>query len=896
MATINQLSAVDSLQGGDQIPVYDSSNGDARKSSLTTLASWLEANLPGVDFTSRVVAPAIDGFNVDVGETTQNTWIIINPTAQFTTGSLSLPSGSVSVNNQEVMIVCTNQVNAFAVSSVGATVQGAPTELVEYTAFSFKYNASQNTWYMLDSTGTGAGGNTIINRFDFTGDGATTAYSLPGVPTALGESVLPFIDGIAQEQSAFSVSSNTVTFSAAPPLNSAIEIVVFDVADIGATTANLVSFIASGVGATARTSQNKMRDIVSVKDFGATGDGVTDDTAAIQTAIDSGHTVLYFPENSTFLTNGLTAVSNQTWTGGGKIVLKPTANSQQVLDAQNTTNFVIDDVIIDMTDSAFEDTQYVIASFAENFQVRNCLILGDLENKKQNAAFQVGQANGVIFSGNYFKNLSTNILRLTACSNLNLSNNIFRGQKARDPVYSVFPGRAMLLGASQYVSIVNNTFDGEADSDAVNLYDGVAAIDVGGCDYVTITGNTIRSYVNGINLEASGGNPSSDIVVSDNVLIGVLDNSTSEYVNRGIWVSAGGLTTPIIANNTISNYRIGLTPKQRAIVTGNKLLNIQEVGISAQGLIGMTISSNRLENCGISSASIDNLYFPIYVSSNSSGGSAGSQAIIISDNIIDDTPNAYSIVVEQIQDGGGFGYFYRIHGNYTDKALSIDPVADGLLSPDGNTRGNRMAISDNEFGLRSGMGGGFPIKLQAATATPDVTGLNIASTNNSGNTTITSLVGGADGQRLRIVFNDSVDGRTRFDFRLATGGNLRGFGGKILRAKNGDALDCVFDGANWQCSYIQTGDESTFSYTDDTTPYVGLYQRIEINSTAPRNLNSLDDGIVGQEVWVVFNDANTTVTFSTSANLRGNGGVNYNAPAQSAMLCKYDGTYWYCLV
>ena len=37
MTTINRLSAVDTLQAGDQIPVYDQSNGDARKASMTVL-------------------------------------------------------------------------------------------------------------------------------------------------------------------------------------------------------------------------------------------------------------------------------------------------------------------------------------------------------------------------------------------------------------------------------------------------------------------------------------------------------------------------------------------------------------------------------------------------------------------------------------------------------------------------------------------------------------------------------------------------------------------------------------------------------------------------------------------------------------------------------------------
>lgn len=44
--------------------------------------------------------------------------------------------------------------------------------------------------------------------------------------------------------------------------------------------AGMVGFLQAGEGAIGRTSQNKMRERVSVRDFGAVGDGMTDDTAA----------------------------------------------------------------------------------------------------------------------------------------------------------------------------------------------------------------------------------------------------------------------------------------------------------------------------------------------------------------------------------------------------------------------------------------------------------------------------------------------------------------------------------------------------------------------------------------------------------------------------------------
>jgi hypothetical protein len=64
----------------------------------------------------------------------------------------------------------------------------------------------------------------------------------------------------------------------------------------------VASFVQKGKGAVARPQSEKLNEQVSVKDFGATGDGVTDDQPAIQNAIDTGKSV--------FLPNGIYRLNN----------------------------------------------------------------------------------------------------------------------------------------------------------------------------------------------------------------------------------------------------------------------------------------------------------------------------------------------------------------------------------------------------------------------------------------------------------------------------------------------------------------------------------------------------------------------------------------------------------
>lgn len=65
-----------------------------------------------------------------------------------------------------------------------------------------------------------------------------------------------------------------------------------------------ITYDPAGTGAVARTVQAKLRETLSVLDFGAVGDGVTDDTAAIQAAINASSYggIVLFPGNKYYLT------------------------------------------------------------------------------------------------------------------------------------------------------------------------------------------------------------------------------------------------------------------------------------------------------------------------------------------------------------------------------------------------------------------------------------------------------------------------------------------------------------------------------------------------------------------------------------------------------------------
>ena len=150
-------------------------------------------------------------------------------------------------------------------------------------------------------------------------------------------------------------------------------------------TSEQVTFLQAGTGATQRTALAKLRDTVSVKDFGAVGDGVADDTTAFVNAFATGKAT-YAPAG-TYLVSILNMPSNTFLFGdGAATVIKPLTSTVRCAlgaDSGSSSAYIENITIRDVrflgtvaVDGFSEQKHLTSFNGVKNMLIENCDFVG----------------------------------------------------------------------------------------------------------------------------------------------------------------------------------------------------------------------------------------------------------------------------------------------------------------------------------------------------------------------------------------------------------------------------------------------------------------------------------------------------------------------------------------
>jgi parallel beta-helix repeat protein len=384
----------------------------------------------------------------------------------------------------------------------------------------------------------------------------TTTQYQPGT-----NSLSVFVDGVNQygpgaQYAYLETDSDTVTFVSGLHVGASVKFTTATQTTGNATDASVVSYTPPFTGGVTTNVEDKLAQTISVQDFGAVGDGVTDDTAAIQAALDA------LTDNSTLHAAGDFLISNNLYMNARTNVVLDFEGSTFTnsvgcfLYMQDCDTVVVKNIGAYTTSSTTAGTSYdpsytppsnflsfaVMAYLCQNVTIQNNMM--DLGGALPIA---IEQGNGHAMLDNRVSHGGDNTLYMYNVSNSVIANNIVENTDA---------GRAICIQRG------------------------------GGC---TITGNTVSGgYGFGISLVGSAtstvsGNTIKDIDL-DSVVLSTYGGITLEGNEAGD-VSAGELTA---ANANLYLFNGAYT--RNCVVSGNNIHNCGTgviVGLGPQGNYGV---------------------------------------------------------------------------------------------------------------------------------------------------------------------------------------------------------------------------------------------------------------------------------------------------------------------
>lgn len=323
-----------------------------------------------------------------------------------------------------------------------------------------------------------------------------------------------------------------------------------------------VTFLQAGAGAVERTAQSKLRDVVSVLDFGADPTGAADSTTAIQAAIAAAAgKALDFGDGLTFLVSStLNLQSNSKYIGSSKIRAAASSIAGAVLDASNRSWVTISGLEIDANAANLGANHGIQLSAGSNNTITGCWIHDTLQ-----AGIRAASETSLKIVGN----------RVISCGRTGYTDN--HGVMA----YAT-------TGTLSDVQIVGNTVS-NAFRKGITTYSAAPGLVRG----ALIEGNTVTGCgLGGIYTgNAPGGNAQQDVAIVGN-------RCSSNYVN----IEADDLTVGVVDGNVLNGTSGGQGIYSAdclyTTISNNSVYNSQADGIKIIGLTinpsGLTVSANTV--------------------------------------------------------------------------------------------------------------------------------------------------------------------------------------------------------------------------------------------------------------------------------------------------------------
>lgn len=529
------------------------------------------------------------------------------------------------------------------------------------TAYADKFNCNG-----VNQTFTLSANPVVINNLDVSINGATQ---------------VPIVD--------YTLTNTTLTMTTPPPINSVLLVKYNQNLPNYAGDSQDIRYLPAGSGAEQTTVQTKLRETVSVKDFGAVGDGIADDTAAIQFGVDlinaSGGGVLFFPKgtyllkgkntpinNNSRLVDGVTLKSNVTFQGvGNASIIKVDVNCANGFTGRFRTAATVGN---NLTNIQFRNLQFTRAPttfYEQNYQlwfdtgtniiVDSCtftgwsgdaIIIGNILNSDTSAWLQSIcdniQITNCTFDG--VDNNNRQAISVFSGTNINISNNLIKNTTRSDMPGAIDLEPELVTNVIQNISIHDNTFINVGGNFGVVSLALFANL-TNKAFNIAVYNNKFFSTVNENVFAVQGISQATDVLPANAPYQIVFENNLCTSNGNALFNISGAENVKISNNffgssskvSYISYYTGSYLQTRKLFITNNAFVDCRvnytsdsgQPLISVHGtLIGGSISNNSFINCSIYNTSTSSNGVMQVFGFDGFGNSLTSSYLNISDNFV----------------------------------------------------------------------------------------------------------------------------------------------------------------------------------------------------------------------------------------------------------------------